>query len=108
MSKLSPLMQMAHDILSNYIKKIENDECNEAQVSYAIDRLNAESKGWHNDNSYVNYDEAQRILGIPNRTKMKTLLKINGIETQRVKNMRVGFLRSEVEELAHRLQRNEK
>lgn len=104
----SPILNYARQILKDAIDRIDNDECSEDQVASMVSRLNAESKGFHDENSYVTYDEAGRILHMDNRTKLKTLLRCNGIEQQRISNMRVGFLRSEVEALSIRLNDKEK
>ena len=100
-------MMYARKVLQDAIDRIDRDECSELAVSSMLEAVNAESMGRYNNESFVNYDEAMKILGIGNRGKMKMLLNANGIKTQKISNMRVGFLRSEVQGLANRL-RNEK
>lgn len=82
---------------------IDNDECNEAQAYSMLGRFNAEQKGFYDENSFVNYDEAMRITGIKNRNKFSGLCKLNCIEQKKINNMSVGFLRSEIEDLAQRI-----
>ena len=99
----SPILKHARQTFVDWINRIDNDECSEGEVSYMMGRLNAESKGYHNDDTYVNYDEAQRILH-SSRIRPKRLLASNGIEQQTVSNMKVGFLKSEVVALSWRLE----
>ena len=91
----------AKRVLQDIIDRIDNeeDDCSEEIVMQTLNKLNAESKGWFNRVSFVNYDEAGRILGIGNRTTLKATLDSHGVKMQRVNNQRVGFLRSEVEAL---------
>ena len=43
---------------------MKNDECNDEQIGYIFGRVNAENKGYFKEDSFVNYDEAMRILNI--------------------------------------------
>lgn len=101
MASKSPILMYAKRVLQDIIDRIDNeeDDCSEEMVMQAINKLNAESKGYFNRGSFVNYDEAGRILGIGNRTTLKATLDSHGVKMQRVNNQRVGFLRSEVEGL---------
>ena len=72
-----------------------------------ISRFNAESKGFFDKKSFVNYDKAMRIMGIRNRNEFKAVCDANNITQRTINNQKVGFLRSEIESLAERL-RNER
>lgn len=98
----SPILAYAKRMLQDAIDRIDNDECSEEAVEYMVRRTNAETNGYYNNQSFVNYDEAMRILNIGNRLTLQQRLKRNGIAMQRLKNKPVGFLRSEVEGLAQR------
>lgn len=86
--------------MQDAIDRIDNDECNEDVVASMLERTNAESKGYFQRESFVNYDEAMRLLSIGNRVTLKQYLDRNGVKMQKVNNMPVGFLKSEVEALA--------
>lgn len=98
--KKSPLIIEAIKYLKDVLKRLENDECSEEQIGCILGRLNAENKGYFNDNSFVNYDEAMRILKIKTREKMLLTLRKHGVKMNTVNNQKVGFLRTEVEAVA--------
>ena len=99
MASKSPILMYARRVLQDAIERIDRDECSEEAVAHMLAHTNAESKGFFTRESFVNYDEAGRILGIGNRTTLKATLDSHGVKMQRVNNQRVGFLRSEVEGL---------
>lgn len=88
------------------IELIDQDKCDEAEAAAMISRFNAESRGFYDAHSFVNYDKAMKMLGVKNRNAFKTLCDTNHIEQKKMNNMPVGFLRCEIEDLATRL-RNE-
>ena len=71
-------------------------------------RFNAESKGFFDKKSFVNYDKAMRITGIKQRTKFKETCDDYGIEQKTINNQKVGFLRSEIEDLKEKLREENK
>lgn len=97
------MIKYATTIVKDTLKRLKNGECDEAEVAYMISRLNAESKGYHNANSYVNGDEAARIMHMADRNRCRALLASHGICQNKINNQKVGYLRSEVEDLAYRL-----
>jgi len=96
----SPLMKEAIKYVEDILRRMKNDECDEAQIGYMIGRVNAENKGYFNEDSFVNYDKAMKILNIGSRNKLVEILSKHGVEMQKVNNTPVGFLRSEVEAVA--------
>lgn len=96
----SPLIKEAIRFVKDILHRMENDECNDEQIGYILGRVNAENKGYFNENSFVNYDEAMRMVGIGNRNKLIEILSKHGVEMQKVGNTPVGFLRTEVEAVA--------
>lgn len=102
----SPILQEIRRILAEGIKRIDNDECSEAETYTMLSRFNSESKGFYDQHSLVNYDKAMRMLGIKNRNTFKHLCDENCIEQKKLNNQSVGFLRSEIEDLGTRI-RNE-
>ena len=95
-----PLLKELRDILADCIRRIDNDECSEAHAKGLLSGFNAESKGYYNDNSFVNYDEAMRETGIRSRDKLNKTCKQHNIRQKRISNMNVGFLRHEIEYLS--------
>jgi len=96
----SPLMKEAIKYVEDVLRRMKNNECNDEQIGYVIGKVNAENKGYFKEDSFVNYDEAMRILNIGNRNKMVEILSKHGVAMQKVGNTPVGFLRSEVEAVA--------
>ena len=99
----SPILQEIRRILTDGIKRIDNDECDETKAYGMLSRFNAESKGFYDKNSFVNYDRAMRMTGIRQRNKLKETCNEHHIEMNYVNNQPVGFLRTEIEDLAKRL-----
>lgn len=99
----SPILQEIRRILTDGIRRIDNDECDEAKAYGMMSRFNAESKGFFDKKSFVNYDKAMRMTGIRQRNKLKETCDKHHIEMNYVNNQPVGFLRTEIEDLAKRL-----
>lgn len=93
-------MKEAIRYVKDILNRMEKGDCNDEQIGYVLGRVNAENKGYFNDNSFVNYDEAMRILKIKSRERMLLVLKRHGVKMNVVNNHKVGFLRSEVEAVA--------
>ena len=104
----SPILQEIRRILADGIKRIDNDECNEDYAYGMIARFNAESKGFFDKKSFVNYDKAMRIVGIRQRTKFKEICNEHHIEMNYVNNQPVGFRRTEIEDLVIKLREENK
>lgn len=96
----SPLMKEAIRYVEDILRRMKNDECNEEQIGYMMGRVNAENKGYFKEDSFVNYDEAMRMLNIGDRNKLVEILSKHGVKMQKVGNTKVGFLRTEVEAVA--------
>ena len=104
----SPILQEIRRILADGIQRIDNDQCNEDYAYGMIARFNAESKGFFDKKSFVNYDKAMRMMGIRQRNKFKELCEKHHIEMNYVNNQPVGFLRTEIEELKDKLREENK
>lgn len=96
----SPMMKAAIQYVKDILRRMENDECSDEQIGHALGHVNAENKGYFTEESFVNYDKAMRILHIGNRVTLKAFLDRHGVKMQKINNVRVGFLRSEIEALA--------
>ena len=95
-----PFLQELRRLLVDGVKRIDNDECSEAHAKGILSGFNAESKGYYNDDSFKNYDEAMRETGIRSREKLNETCKMYGIKQKKISNQPVGFLRYEIEYLA--------
>lgn len=104
----SPILRQLWNIFADGMKMIEEDKCSEGQAYGMISRFNAESKGFVDDKSTVNYDEAMRITGVKSRNRLKEICEVHGIRQVRINNMPVGFIRSEIEDLAYMLNNENK
>lgn len=103
-----PILQEIRRILADGIKRIDNDECNEDYAYGMITRFNAESKGFFDKKSFVNYDKAMRITGIKQRTKFKETCDIYHVEQKTINNQKVGFLRTEIEDMRDKIREENK
>lgn len=99
----SPILQELRRIFTDGIRRIDNDECDEAKVYGMMSRFNAESKGFFDKKSFVNYDKAMRMTGIKQRNKFKEMCNEHHIEMNYVNNQPVGFLRTEIEGLRDKI-----
>lgn len=68
-----------------------------------MSRFNAESKGFFDKKSFVNYDKAMRIVGIKQRNTFKEACDKHHIDMNYINNQPVGFLRTEIEGLKNKL-----
>lgn len=93
---LSPVMQTAVKALLAAVESILGGDCDEGAVAQAVMTLDANSKGRYNDDDLVTYDRAMKILGITDRSKLKHILDVNGVEQVTIHNQKVGFPRSKV------------
>ena len=103
MASKSPIIKQLIHILKDALRRAENDECSEAEVYAMLSRFNAESKGYVDKYSTMNYDEAMDKLGVRNRNSLKALCDLHGIKQVKIKNQSIGFKRSEIEDLAYKL-----
>ena len=99
----SPIIQELIIILKDALHRAENDKCDEKDVIRMVAKFNAESKGFFDKNSFVNYDKAMRMTGIRQRNKFKEMCDKHHIEMNYVNNQPVGFLRTEIEGLKDKL-----
>ena len=95
-----PFLQQLRKILSEGIQRIDNDECSEESALGMVARFNIESDTHYDKKRFVNYDEAMRMIGIRSRGMFKKMCDENGIRQHSVGNIKVGFLRNEIEDLA--------
>lgn len=104
----SPIIQELIIILKDALHRAENDKCDEKDVIRMVAKFNAESKGFFDKKSFVNYDKAMRIVGIRQRTKFKEICNEHHIEMNYVNNQPVGFRRTEIEDLVIKLREENK
>lgn len=95
----SPTLKQLIIILEDALKRAKNNECSEAEVIGMISRFNSESKGFVDNHSTVNYDKAQKMLGIKSRNELNDLCKAYCVEQVKINNQPSGFLISEIESL---------
>lgn len=101
--KDQPFLKQIYTILDFGKQLIEEDKCSEEEAYKMLSKFNAESKGFFDKHSFVNYDKAMRMTGIRQRNKLKEMCDKHHIEMNYVNNQPVGFLRTEIEDLAKRL-----
>lgn len=96
----SPILSELHRIVSDWLHRIENNECDETQALSMVRKLNFESKGYYNNETNVNYDTAMKMVGIKDRTKFKRICDQHGIKQVKINNNCIGFNKYEIEHLA--------
>lgn len=100
----TPFLKELRRILAEGIRRIDNDECNEEHARGMVRGFATESMGYYSKDSLVNYDKAQKMLGIKNRNKFKELCDKHHVKQKTINNQPVGFLRAEIEDLKVRLE----
>lgn len=58
-----PILKYLRSLFVHAIEMIDNDQCSEADAMSMISRFNAESKGFYDKTSLLNYDEAMEKAG---------------------------------------------
>lgn len=106
--QLTPLLREARNILTFYIKRIDDGECNEDDIGYILEKTNAESKGYFKEDSFMTYDKAMKTLGISKRNDLKSLMDRFKIKSFKINNRSVGFPSTKVHSLALKLRRKDK
>lgn len=98
-NKKPPLIQFAIKTLKEALRQLENDECDEEKILMSLSKLSNETSGKYDKNSFVTYDEAMRMLNVRNRNALKKFLDIHGIKQHKIGNVKVGFLRTDIENI---------
>lgn len=98
-NKKTPLIQFAINTLKEALRQLENDECDEEKILMSLSKLNNESAGKYDNNSFVTYDEAMRMLNVKNRNALKRIIDKHGIKQHKIGNVKVGFLRTDIEKI---------
>jgi hypothetical protein len=106
--KDKPFLKQIYAMLDYGKQLIEEDKCSEDEACKMLSRFNAESKGFFDKKSFVNYDKAMRIVGIKQRTRFKEMCDIYNIEQKTINNQKVGFLRTDIEGLKEKLREENK
>ena len=106
--KDKPFLKQIYTILDFGKQLIEEDKCSEDEACKMLSRFNAESKGFFDKKSFVNYDKAMRIVGIKQRTKFKETCDIYHVEQKTINNQKVGFLRTEIEDMRDKIREENK
>jgi len=108
MADKSPTIKEVRAIVKGFLDRIDSDQCSEDELLYFIERTNAHYNGYYSEDDFANYDKAQKILHMGDRTKMKAFLDRHRVKMHKINNKPVGFLRCELEALvsaAHRMRR---
>lgn len=100
----TPFLKELRHILADGIRRIDNNECSEEHARGMVRGYAAESMGYYSKDSVVNYDKAQKILGIKHRNKFKEICDRHHIEQKTINNQPVGFLKAEIEDLKVQLE----
>lgn len=111
MAGKSPIIKEARAIVQGFLDRIDSDQCSEEELLYFIERTDAHANGYYKEDDFANYDKAQKILRMGDRTKMKAFLDKHRVKMHKINNKPVGFLRCKVEALAseaHRMTRRKK
>lgn len=99
MADKSPTIREARAIVQGFLDRIDSNQCSEEELLYFIERTNAHANGYYREDDFANYDKAQKILHMGDRTNMKAFLDRHRVKMHKINNKPVGFLRCEVEAL---------
>lgn len=107
LSDKAPIFKVAYKMLKSAMLDILYGRCDESEVVDIISRINPERNGYFRQEDFVNSDEAMSILRLgKNRIKFFELIKKHKIESQKISNMNVGYLRKDIIKLKYKLDQN--
>ena len=90
-----------------FIKMVKDGECTDEDIAETLALAEPRRFGYIKESDYVGVDEAMRILKLGlNRNLFYSLINQYGIEAQTFKNVKVGYLREDIERLAYTLRQN--
>ena len=90
-----------------FIRLVRDGECTDEDIAETLALAEPRRFGYFRETDYVNVDEAMDILNLGyNRNLFYTLVKQYGIEIKTFKNVRIGYLRNDIERLAYTLKQN--
>lgn len=91
---------IVEQILEDGLERLRRGECPTEVLAYIVNRTIEESEGKYTDDSFANYDEAMRIIGIGDRTTLKKYLDKKGVKQKKIGNNPVGFWKLQIYALA--------
>lgn len=91
------------DELKQYITE---NGCSDEFIAEILAKYHNEIKGYVSEESFVNYDDAMKMLDIHNRTKFRDICKQHGIENIKFRNRNIGFRREDIKRLLMTLKRS--
>lgn len=100
LSDKAPIFKVAFNMLKHAMKDILYGNCDEDDVIDVVAKLNPENNDYFRQEDFVNTDKAMEMLQLgKNRVKFFQLTKEYHIESKRISNMPVGFLKRDIKKL---------
>lgn len=105
LDKKPSVMRIAVKMLLKAINSIIKDECDEDELSNALESMNRMGKDYIHPDEYWSYDKAMKYLGMNNnRVGFSRLMKQNGIKNKIINNVNIGFPSKKIIALKSRLE----
>lgn len=100
LSDKAPIFKVAFNMLKHAMKDILYGNCDEEDVIDVVAKLNPENNDYFRQEDFVNTDKAMEMLQLgKNRVKFFQLTKEYHIESKKISNMPVGFLKKDIKKL---------
>lgn len=106
-NKLPIMLRTAAKMLEEGLSNIIFGKCDEQQVANMVCTADANARGRYADEELMTYDQAQRVLKIADRNKLKATMDKYGIQQVIMNNHKVGFPREAVLALKTKLKKEE-
>lgn len=101
---LTTVKKVALKIIDDLKERVMND-CDDEEITSTLTKWHPESNRYFKQGDFVTADKAMSILHLgSNRNKFFALIKQYGIENHKISNQNVGYLKSDIEELAYDLE----
>lgn len=106
-NKLPLTLRTAAKILVEGLSDIFAGKCDEGEVANMVCTADSNARGRYADEDLMTYDQAQRVLKIADRNKLKATMDKYGIQQVIMNNHKVGFPREAVLALKTKLKKEE-
>ena len=101
------MLRTAAKMLEEGLSNIIVGKCDEQQVANMVRTADANARGRYADEELMTYDQAQRVLKIADRNKLKATMDKYGIQQVIMNNHKVGFPREAILALKTKLKKEE-
>lgn len=103
-NRLTPSGRALVKTLLDIVEQILSGKCDEEEIEDVSRRVNPDMKDYKCEDDYVTIDEGMKILRFGNnRAGFCNLMRKNGIPNETFNNVKIGYNRTKIIALKHRL-----